>query len=283
MVDWKKYIRVLGIIGLALLVAFPSPAEARRKTRKKTWPYRISANSALLMDDEGRHVYYSRDINQKVFPASTTKIMTVLVVLDRLKLDDVVTIGRAATEVLPSKVELKAGEKYRVRDLLFATLLNSANDASVALAEAVAGSQAKFVVLMNQKALQLGARQTVFANPHGLPSTSPQYTTAYDMFLMFREALKSQFFREAIKIRTMTVLSLEGRKIELRSHNKSLFKGWKQRVYGKTGYTRAAQACFIGVVKKQNQSLIVAVFGCPGSTRWNDIKFIVEHYGKIDL
>ena len=283
MTRWIRHLKVAGIIGLSLLVAFPSPAEARRKIRKKTGPYQVSAVSALLMNDDGRHVYYSREIEQKVFPASTTKIMTALVVLDRLNLDDVVTVSQAATEVLPSKVELKAGEKYRVRDLLFAALLNSANDAAVALAEAAAGSQPKFVALMNQKADQLGARHTVFANPHGLPSKAPQYTTAYDMFLMFREALKNQFFSEAIKIRTMTVMSVDGRKIELRSHNKSLFKGWKQGVYGKTGYTRAAQACFIGVVKKDAQSLIVAVFGCAGSTRWNDVKFIIEHYGGVGL
>jgi D-alanyl-D-alanine carboxypeptidase (penicillin-binding protein 5/6) len=279
-----KFFQAFGIVVLALALVFPSTAEARKKSRKRAaGPYKVSANAAILMDAAGGRVLYSRDVDQRVFPASTTKVMTALVVLKRLKLDDVVTIGQRATEVLPSKVDLKAGEKYRVRDLLFAVLLNSANDAAAALAEAAAGSQAKFVGLMNQKAAQLGARHTVFANPHGLPAATSQYTTAHDMFLIFREALKNEFFREAIRIRTMTVMSVDGRRIDLRSHNKALFKNWKQGVYGKTGYTHAAQACFIGVVEKNARSLIVAVFGCPGSTRWNDIKFIIEHYGGIDL
>ncbi len=278
-----KHLSVVLVIVLALLLVVALPAEAKKKARKKSGPYSVSAQSALLFDESGWQKYYAHDIEQKVFPASTTKVMTALIVLERLNLNDVVTITPEATNVLPSKVDLKVGEKYHVRDLLFAALLNSANDASVALAYAVAGSQDKFVAMMNDRARQLGAKHTVFANPHGLPSSRAQYTTAYDMFLIFRAALKKEFFYEAIKIRTMSVKSIDGRSIALKSHNKALFKGWKQGVYGKTGYTRAAQACFIGMVQKGRQTLIVAVFGCPGSTRWDDIKFIIEHYGGIDL
>lgn len=278
-----KYLRVPLVLALVLLLAFPLTAEAKKKVKKKSGPYRVSANAALLFDENGWQRYYARDIDQKVFPASTTKVMTALLVLERLNLNDAVTITPAMTNVLPSKVDLKAGEKYRVRDLLFAALLNSANDAALALAYATAGSQDKFVEMMNNRARQLGAAHTLFANPHGLPAASPQYTTAYDMFLIFRAALKKEFFREAIRIRTMTVTSIDGRSIALKSHNKALFKGWKQGVYGKTGYTHAAQACFIGFVNKGKQTLIVAVFGCPGSTRWDDIRFIIKNYGGIDL
>ncbi|MBF0595569.1 MAG: D-alanyl-D-alanine carboxypeptidase [Candidatus Omnitrophica bacterium] len=283
MTDQMKYFRLVVVICLALLMVFPSMAEAKKKPRKKTGPYQVSAASALLYDESGWNKYYARAVDRKIFPASTTKVMTALLVLEHLDLDTVVVIGRNATTVLPSKVDLKEGEKYHVRDLLYAALLNSANDAAAALAEAVAGSQDKFVEMMNARALQLGAKNTLFANPHGLPSSSAQYSTAYDMFLIFRAALKKDFFREAIKIRTMTVESVDGRKIALKSHNKSLFKKWQQSVYGKTGYTQAAQACFIGVVNKGKQDLIVAVFGCPGSTRWDDVKYIIEHYGGVAL
>ncbi|MBF0570176.1 MAG: D-alanyl-D-alanine carboxypeptidase [Candidatus Omnitrophica bacterium] len=279
-----RHFRIFGVVCLALLIAFPQAAQAAKKVRKKAaGPYHVSAASALLYDESGWHKYFGRAVDRKVFPASTTKVMTALIVLERLDLDAVVVISKAATDVLPSKVDLKPGEKYRVRDLLYAALLNSANDAAAALAEAVAGSQDKFVDLMNDRARQLGAKNTLFANPHGLPSSRAQYTTAYDMFLIFRTALKKEFFRDAIKIRTMSVQSVDGRKIALKSHNKSLFKGWHEGVYGKTGYTRAAMACFVGVVYKGKQALIVAVFGCPGATRWDDIKFIIEHYGGIDL
>ncbi len=278
-----QYFRMIGVISLTLLLVHPSSAEAAKQVKKESGAYRVSANAALLCNESNGHRYFSRDIDQKVLPASTTKVMTALLVMERMNLNSEVTITQAATTVLPSKVDLKVGEKYRVRDLLFAILLNSANDAATALAIAVAGSEKKFVDQMNSRAVKLGAKNTVFANPHGLPSKRSQYTTAHDMYLIFREVLKKEFFREAIKIRTMTVQSVEGRKISLKSHNKALFKGWKEGVYGKTGYTRAAQACFIGVVQKKKKSLIVAVFGCPGSTRWNDVKYIVEHYGGIDL
>ncbi len=277
-----KLFRLVLVIFLAVLLAFPLPAEAKKKIRKKKGPYRVSANAALLFDERGTN-YYSRDIDQNVFPASTTKVMTAIIVLERLNLNAVVTVPPDVGAVLPSKIDLKPGEKYYVRDLLYAALLNSANDAALALAYAAAGSQEKFVNLMNSKARQLGASHTVFANPHGLPSKKEQHTTAHDMFLMFRAALKKEFFREAVKVRTMTITSLDGRTIALKSHNKALFKNWKQGVYGKTGYTLAAQACFIGFVNKGKQTLIVAVFGCPGSTRWDDIKFIIEHYGGVDL
>jgi D-alanyl-D-alanine carboxypeptidase (penicillin-binding protein 5/6) len=101
------------------------------------------------------------------------------------------------------------------------------------------------------------------------------------MFLIFRAALKKKFFRDAIRLKTLTFSSVDGRKVYLKSHNKSLSKGWKKDVYGKTGYTNAAKACFVGYVEKGRQVLIVAVFGC--SSRWEDVKFIVERYGGIDL
>ncbi len=270
------------LLCLFLLPVAPAGA-AKKKTVKKAAPYRVSANAALLFEESGWHKYYSRNIEKKVFPASTTKLMTALIVLQRKRLNDIVTIGPRALRALPSKIEVRVGEKYRIRDLLYAILLNSANDASVALAESVAGSEEAFVDLMNKRARQLGAKNTLFANSHGLPSDTPQYTTAHDMFLIFREALKNEFFREAIKIRTMSIHSQGGRQVFLKSHNKSLFKGWKESVYGKTGYTRAAQACFVGRVVKGRKKMIVAVFGCPGSTRWDDVKHIIEKYGGVDL
>ena len=272
-----KYVRLAGIVCLVLLMLFPSMAEARKRVKKKAGPYRVSANAALLFDESGWHKYYARNVEKRVLPASTTKVMTALLVMERLNLNALVTVSDRATKALPSKIDIKAGEKYRVRDLLFAALLNSAND------EAVSGSEVNFVALMNKRARQLGAKNTLFANAHGLPSENPQYTTAQDMFFIFRAALKKEFFRKAIRIRTMTIESVGGRKIFLKSHNKAFSQKWKQGVYGKTGYTNAAKACFVGVVYKGKQALIVAVFGCPGMTRWNDLKHIIERYGKIDL
>ncbi|MBF0122564.1 MAG: D-alanyl-D-alanine carboxypeptidase [Candidatus Omnitrophica bacterium] len=276
----KKILRI--IVWVIIFFCFALiPANAVQKKAKKIPFYRISAQSALLFDESGWRKYYSKRVDSKVLPASTTKIMTALIVLERKRLDDIVVVGPNAERVLPSKIDIKKGEKYRVRDLLYAIILNSANDASVALAESVSGSQEKFVALMNQRARQLGARHTVFVNSHGLPSKAAQYSTAYDMFLIFRQALKREFFREAIKIKYMTIHSQKGRKIALKSHNSSLFKGWKEGVYGKTGYTLSAQACFVGHIIKGGKHLFIAVFGC--TSRWDDVKYIIEKYGGIDL
>ena len=252
-----------------------------KRAKKAAGSYVVSAKAALFMDFDSKNKIYAKDVTRKILPASTTKVLTAILVLERMNLDAYVTISPKAAGMLPSKIYFQVGDKYRVRDLLYAALLNSANDASVALAEAVAGSEEKFVQMMNRRAVQIGARTTLFANSHGLPADDPQFSTAYDMALIFREAMKKPFFREAIKAKHKKIVSQEGKVTLLRSHNKCLFKDWKQGVYGKTGYTQAARACFVGYVERDKKMFIVAVFGC--SKRWDDIKYIVEHYGKVDL
>lgn len=276
----RFFVTVLAVV-FVLTIFLPGEVDAAQRRAKRAKPYRVSAKSAVLFESDGLRSLYQKSPDRKVLPASTTKVMTALIVFERLHLDDVVTISQRAAMALPSKIDVKAGERFRVRDLLYAALLNSANDASIALAEAAAGSEDKFVDLMNRRARQLGAKNTLFANAHGLPSEDPQYTTAYDMVLIFREAMNKPFFREAIQSKFWIIKSEKGRKIPLKSHNKALFKGWKENIYGKTGYTNAAQACFVGSTVKNKKLLIIAVFGC--SQRWEDVKFLLEKYGGVDL
>lgn len=244
---------------------------------------RVSAQSAIFSNSTKVVRYYGKNVHTRVPPASTTKVMTALLVLEKLPLDKVVTVSQNATYAQPTKLYLKAGERFRVRDLLYAILLKSANDASIVLAEAVAGSEEAFVEMMNRRARQLGAEHTKFVNSNGLPSKrGNQYTTAYDMYLIFRAAVKHQFFRQAIAYRYKTIRSVGGRSFQLKSHNKMLFLGWKQKIYGKTGYTRAAQQCFVGYITKgRGDVCIIAVFGA--TRRWEDIKHIVSKYGGIAL
>ncbi|MCR4337790.1 MAG: D-alanyl-D-alanine carboxypeptidase [Candidatus Omnitrophica bacterium] len=264
-----------GLLGSLILLTsgFPSePVDAGA----------VSARSAIFSNSTRVVRYYGKNVHTKVPPASTTKVMTALLVLERLDLDDTVTVSSRATYPQPSKLHVRPGEKFKVRDLLYAVLMSSANDASVVLAEAVAGSEGKFVQMMNQRARQLGAKNTKFVNSHGLPSgKTHQYTTAYDMYLMFRAALQHDFFKLVIKKKYKTISSLDGRNFHLKSHNKILFKGWKQSLYGKTGYTRSAGQCFVGYLTKGDDICIIAVFGC--TRRWDDIKHIVSRYGGIVL
>ncbi|MBF0504922.1 MAG: D-alanyl-D-alanine carboxypeptidase [Candidatus Omnitrophica bacterium] len=274
-----KFFRVSLIAGLIAVLAFPDSGRAFYNLRYR--PYHVTATTALLWDPARNYRYFDLGADREVFPASTTKVLTAILVLERLSLDQYVTISLRATQVPQTKLGLRAGENYRVRDLLYGLILKSANDAAVALAEAVAGSEEKFVDMMNVRARQMGAAHSHFANPHGLPSSGAQYTTAADMALIFTQALKNDFFRQAITLKYYVIYSRERHRCFLKSHNKSLFLNWKKHVFGKTGYTNEAQSCFVGYISKGNDILVVAVFGCR--KRWTDMKYIIEHYGHIDL
>jgi len=272
-----KFLRTSVIIGLIAILAFPDPGMAYYHH-----PYRLTANTAILWDPSHNLRYFDLGADRQVFPASTTKVLTALLVLEKLPLDQYVTVSARATQVPQTKLGLRAGESYLVRDLLYGLILKSANDAAVTLAEAVGGSQEKFVDMMNARARQMGALHSHFANPHGLPSNgTPQYTTAADMALIFTQALKNDFFRQAITFKYRVIYSKEGHRCFLKSHNKSLFLNWKRQVLGKPGYTIEAQSCFVGYVSRGSDILVVAVFGCR--KRWTDMKFILEHYGHINL
>ncbi len=271
--------RVLAVI-LILTLLVPAEAFAAKKKRRVRTAY-PTAVSAIVLDGVSNQILFAKNIDRRIFPASTTKVMTVLLALERLPLDQYVTVGQAPTWVQPTKLDLRPGEQYTVRDLIYAALLKSANDAAVVLAEAMGGSQGQFVGMMNARARKAGAMNTQFANAHGLPSQGAQYSTARDMALIYKEALKNSFFREAITLKYRVIYSKGGRRHFLKSHNKALFAGWKRNVYGKTGYTRQAQSCFVGGYTKGSGTQVVAVFGCR--KRWQDIKFLIERYGGTDL
>lgn len=246
--------------------------------------HEVSARAAIFSNSTKVKRLYGKNVHTKVLPASTVKVMTALLVLEKLPLNRSVGVSKNATYPQPSKIHVRPGERYKVRDLLFAILLKSANDAAVVLAEAVAGTEKKFVQMMNKRARELGCKHTRFANSHGLPSAAgTQYTTAYDMYLIFRQALKHPFFTDAIKYKYKTIYSKDGRKIKLKSHNRMLFSSWKRTPYGKTGYTRKAGACFLGYIKKGGDDLIIAIFNCKSGQRWKDIKHIISKYGGISL
>lgn len=266
------------LLALIFLIGSPYDVIAKKTSNK----YKVTCKSVIFSDSTKVKRLYGKGVHNRVLPASTTKVMTALLVMEKLPLDKYITVGKSATYAEPTKLYLKPGEKYKVRDLLHAIIIKSANDASIVLAEAVAGSETKFVQMMNRRAKQIGAKHTKFANSNGLPSKKrDQYTTAYDMYLIFRKALRHRFFRDVIKMKYKTIYSKAGRKISLKSHNKILFKDWNRKIYGKTGYTHAAGACFVGTLQKGDSTLIIAVFKCP--KRWDDIKHIVSYYGGIRL
>ena len=276
-----KFFRISLIAVLIAILISPEQGMAYRLIFRHQGPYHLTANTALLWDPANNQRYFDLGADRDVFPASTTKVLTALLVLENLPLDKYVTVSPHATQVPQTKLGLRAGESFRVRDLLYGLILKSANDAAVTLAEAVAGSEGKFVEMMNARARQIGAMHSHFANPHGLPSQGAQFTTASDMALIFTKALKNDFFRQAITFKYLVIYSREGHRFFLKSHNRSLFLNWKQHVFGKTGYTIEAQSCFVGYIPRGNNILIIAVYGCR--RRWTDMKYIIERYGHINF
>ena len=159
----------------------------------------LTSKGAGLFDLTNHQVMYSKDVHERLYPASLTKIMTALVALKYGNLDDVITVDESALDIDPesSVCYLQLGDKYTLRQLLYGLLIASGNDASVAIGEHVGGSVEEFVQMMNQEAYDIGATNTHFTNPHGLQDQE-HYTTIYDVYLMFQEALKYDDFCDII-------------------------------------------------------------------------------------
>src|SRR3989338_2575285 len=194
---------------------FPAPAGAQTIS--------LSAPSAILLDPASGTILYSKSPHRKQPPASTTKIVTALVVLDRLSLNHWVTVSWKAVDAQPSKLYLSGGERLTVLSLLKAILINSANDAAVALAIEVAGSESAFAEMMTEKARALGAKDTRFQNPHGLPAKG-QYSTVYDLALIMKYAQQKNIIVSTLAKKTDVIQTAQGRRFHLKNHNKMLWR-----------------------------------------------------------
>ncbi len=233
----------------------------------------ITAPTALLLDHSSNRIVYAKTPHLRRAPASTTKLLTSIVALELLSADAVVTVPRYATKMPPSKIYLRSGERYRLRDLIHALLMNSANDVAATIAIASAGSVSSFAKHMNKKARQLGCLDSNFVNPSGLPDKR-QYSTVYDMALIMREAQRNPLIVNALKTRTSVIRSSQGRKINLRNHNKMLWRDPRE-VLGKTGWTRAARHCFVGQISFSGKKVFVALLG--SHRLWQDLKKLVDY------
>ena len=174
----------------------------------------------------------------------------------------------------PSRINLHTGEQIRVRDLLKAVLVGSANDAARALAIAAAGSEWSFVSRMNEKAAQIGMRHTRFMNASGLPVDN-HYTTAADLILLMKAAQQNEFIVRALNAKYVVVQTLGGRMIRLKNHNRMLWRG-PSEIIGKTGWTRSSDHCFVGRIRFGSKSAYVAIMG--SRNKWNDLAALAGRY-----
>ncbi|MGD0883558.1 MAG: D-alanyl-D-alanine carboxypeptidase family protein [Thermodesulfovibrionales bacterium] len=235
----------------------------------------ISSKAAVVMEASTGRILYGKNPDLRLAPASTTKLMTAMVTLDRMDPADTAVISERAAGVSPVKLNLKAGERVTVETLLNAALIKSANDAAYALAEATGGSEDRFVELMNQKVIALEMPDTNFVNATGLPG-SGQYTTAYDLAKMLREALKYPLIKELINTKARWISTEEGRAIAIKNSDKLLWAD-ETMLGGKTGYTREAKHCFVGAKEQGNETVIVALLGASSrQSLWRESEELLE-------
>lgn len=238
----------------------------------------ISAQAYVVMDADTGAMFAAQNADLQLPCASTTKIMTALLVLESLSPEQTVTISESHTLAEGSKMYLRVGETLSVSDLLYGLLLASGNDAALALAEAAAGSVEAFVVRMNEKAAQLGLENTHFQNPSGLPDEA-HYSSAEDLAKLMAVAMQNETFAQICGTREAV---LAGRTVV--NHNR-LLHTLEGVDGGKTGYTKAAGRCLVSTAIRNGRRLVAVTLNAPDD--WDDHKTLYDSafacFEKLDL
>ena len=234
---------------------------------------KLTARSAVVMDAATGTVIYSRDMDARRYPASTTKIMTLIIALEQGNLDDIVTVSKNAAGLEGSTLWLEQGDKVPLRELLYGMMMASGNDATVAVAEHIAGSVPAFVRLMNEKAAAVGAKDTHFVNPNGLPDEN-HYTTAHDMALIASFGYSLPEFEKIVSTKEITFPWVKDDTHRLRNENQMLwlFEGGNGV---KTGYTDAAGRCLVSGAREKGLQLVAVVL--DSVYMWNDSIALLDY------
>lgn len=243
----------------------------------------LNCKSALLMEASTGEIIYEMNSHDKLEPASVTKIMTMLLTMEalengRINLEDKVTISRNASKITGTCLLLEEGEIRTVNDLLIGIAVESANDASVAMAEHIAGSEEEFVRMMNDKAKELGMADTQFKNPHGLHEEG-HITSAHDIAVMSRELLKYEKIFDYISIYMTKVTVGKKNNVVRELANKNKMVRFYDDVDGiKTGFTENAMYCISATAKRNNLRFISVIMGAPSTgSRNNDARKLLDY------
>lgn len=247
-------------------------------SKVKTNTLNLNSRSCIVLDRLSKTILYGKNETNRVKMASTTKIMTAMIVIENGSLDQTVEVSKKAAGTGGSRLGLKTGDKITIRDLMYGLMLCSGNDAAVCLAESIAGSVPDFSNLMNAKAQELGLTNTHFESPHGLDSDA-HYTTAYELALLSDYALKNTTFLNIVGTKNYTV-TINGYPKTLSNTNELL--GNLDGVYGiKTGFTNGANRCLVTACKRGNMDIICVVLGADTKNfRTKDSIKLIEYTFK---
>lgn len=271
-INTKRFVFNICIIIFFIIICFElfnSTINAENVTTKENeLQSHLYCNNDIIMDLESGNIIFEKNAHTKVYPASTTKVLTAILAIENLNIDDTVVVSKNAVYSTPigsSIMYLKPEEVISIKNLLYGLLLQSGNDAANALAEVVSGNIPDFINLMNSKLEEIGCKDTHFTNAHGFHDND-HYTTVFDMAKLFRYAVQNETFKEIIATKEITIPKTN--KTEERTYkntNKMFNPKYTDMYYeyvigGKTGYTEKARGTFVGYGKKDDKTVIVCAF-----------------------
>lgn len=267
---------LLMTISISPITIYASPTDQKSTTY---WPKEfdgsvLSAETAILIDANSLLVLFEKDANKQMYPASITKIMTTLITLEHAKLGEVVTFSESAAfgiEAGSSSIYTEVGEKLTIEQCIYAMMLESANEVCLGVAEHISGNKEDFADLMNQKAKEIGCKNTNFTNPHGLHNDN-HYTTAYDMAFISQEALKYEEFVTVTNTKQYKMPKTNKKEARIWNNHHQMLHGWRTAQYeydycvgGKTGYTQKAGNTLVTYATKDDLTLIAVVMNANSS------------------
>ncbi|MCI9428356.1 MAG: D-alanyl-D-alanine carboxypeptidase [Eubacterium sp.] len=293
-----RKICLLAVLSSVLLCSFSEPAWAKKKKNNQYWPQGpeiVSASGIVIEVDTGT-VLYEKNVHDRHYPASITKIMTTLLAIENSKMDEVVTFSHDSVyNTEGSGIARDVDEQMTMEQCLYAVMLASANECAYAVAEHTAGDIGTFIQMMNDRAAKLGCKDTNFTNCNGLPDEQ-HYTSAYDMALIAKEAYQNETFRIMSGTKTYTIPFTNKHTDEetyLQNHHQMLYP-LKTRKYlyeyclgGKTGYTTVANSTLVTYAEKDGMTLICVVLNAEGSGHYEDTRalfdFCFDNFKKMNV
>lgn len=281
-----SYILVFTMTFASVFYCTDSNVQAAKKNQT-TWPAgpSIFAETAILMDASTGTILYDKKCNKKMYPASITKIMTALLTIENCSLDEKVTFSENAVYSLnydDANIACQVGEQMTVKECLYALMLSSANEVATALGEHIAGSTAKFADMMNERAKQVGAKNTHFVNANGLHDTN-HYVTAYDMAMITRAAAEYPLFNEIVNSTTYTIKKNNKRTEDFASYQRHKMV-WPTSGYyydgiigGKTGFTDQSGTTLVTYAKRNGMTIISVVLNSNATNVYTDTALLLDY------
>ena len=237
-----------------------------------------SGSSTIIMDIDSGRILYKNNINDKKLIASTTKIMTCIIVLENSDIEKEITVGEEVLSMYGTNIYIEKGEILKIKDLLYGLMLRSGNDAAITLAYNTLGYD-EFINKMNDKAKEIGMNNTIFSNPHGLDDDTKNYSTAYDMALLSRYAYKNKIYRQIVSTKKYSTKS--SLKSYVWYNRMSLLTKYKNCIGGKNGYTPKAGKSLVSYAKKDDLLLTIVSLD-DNSIYDNHINLYNEYFSKYN-